>query len=82
SSAKSLDLIEVLEADETWFRRRFRKTPFWRTRLRGMKRNAAIILANQQCAEAIAILERLGDDEDPMIANTATWAVEQILRSS
>ncbi|MEM6471596.1 MAG: tRNA epoxyqueuosine(34) reductase QueG, partial [Planctomycetota bacterium] len=78
STRKTLDLIELLEADEDWFREHFRKTPFWRTRLRGMKRNAAIVLANQGCVDAVPALLALVEDDDTMVSNTARWALKQL----
>jgi len=43
-----VDLAELLGLDEANFRRRFRDTPLWRTKLIGLVRNAAIVLDNQQ----------------------------------
>ncbi|MEO1616688.1 MAG: tRNA epoxyqueuosine(34) reductase QueG [Planctomycetota bacterium] len=75
----SLDLVELLAADEDWFRAEFRKTPLWRTRLRGLKRNAAIVLANQGCQRALPQLKSLCESEDEMLAQTSKWAVETLL---
>ena len=44
SNSNPLDLIGLFELDETTFRERFRHTPLWRPRRRGLLRNAAIVL--------------------------------------
>ncbi len=41
------DLAELLALDEEGFRRRFRGSPIWRAKLRGLQRNAVVALANQ-----------------------------------
>jgi len=46
--ANPLDLAELFTLDHDAFRRRFRKTPLWRARRRGLLRSAAIVLGNQR----------------------------------
>jgi len=41
------DLPPLFELDDETFRRRFRHTPLWRAKRRGILRNAAIVLGNQ-----------------------------------
>jgi epoxyqueuosine reductase len=47
-----IDLIALFDLDDDAFRLRFRHTPLWRSRRRGILRNAAIILGNQFSAAA------------------------------
>ena len=42
-----IDLIGLFDLDEAAFRERFRHTPLWRPRRRGILRNAAIVLGNR-----------------------------------
>jgi epoxyqueuosine reductase len=42
-----IDLPPLFELDDETFRRRFRHTPLWRAKRRGILRNAAIVLGNQ-----------------------------------
>lgn len=79
---RSLRLIDVLRLTEEDFRARFRKTPFWRTRLRGMQRNAAIVLGNRRDRSALNDLKRLIDSDDEMISEACRWAIEQIEAAS
>ncbi len=74
----ALDLIEVLGLSEAEFRQRFRHTALWRGKRRGLLRNAAIVLGNQRCREALPALGRILDDAEPMIREAAAWAISTI----
>ncbi len=72
---RPIELAGLFELDETAFRRRFRKTPLWRARRRGLLRNAALALGNRPDPVAIGGLVRgLQDDESPVRAACA-WAL-------
>jgi len=75
---RALDLIELLGMSETEFRRRFRGTALWRTRRRGLLRNAAIALGNLGDSRALPALTRALDDAEPTIREAATWAIAQL----
>ena len=79
---EQIDLVDLLQMNEDEFRRRFRKSPFWRTRLRGMQRNAAIVLGNQGDRSALAALRNGTKLDDEMVAEACRWGVEQIEKSS
>lgn len=74
-------LESLFELDEETFREKFRKSPLWRTRLRGMQRNAAIVLGNQGSPSALSTLDKGTRSEDPMVAEACRWAIERILES-
>jgi epoxyqueuosine reductase len=78
ADANPIDLIALFDLDDEGFRRRFRHTPLWRARRRGILRNAAIILGNQRCAAAIPALTRAGADPDPLIREACAWALNRI----
>ena len=72
-----VDLIALLEADEAALRARFRATPLWRARRRGLLRNAAYVLGNQRATQAIpALLSGLRDGE-PLVRGACVWALGQ-----
>jgi epoxyqueuosine reductase len=73
-----VDLADILALDETAFRARFRDTPLWRPRRRGILRNAAICAANARDTSAVPALIALLDDPDPLIRGAAAWALGQI----
>ncbi len=72
---KLLDLI-TLSDDE--FRARFRQTPLWRTKRRGLLRNVAVALGNWGNPQAVPALRRALDDSEPLIREHAAWALAQI----
>jgi epoxyqueuosine reductase len=72
---RSLDLIELLTLNREQFRQRFRHTALWRTRRRGLLRNAAIVLGNQRDPRAIpALIHALADDE-AVVRGAAAWSL-------
>jgi epoxyqueuosine reductase len=81
ADANPVDLMGLFELDEDAFRQRFRNTPLWRARRRGILRNAAIVLGNQRVAAASAALRRGLDDAEPIVREACQWALGQIERS-
>ena len=72
------DLIETLQLDEAAFRERFRNTPLWRAKRRGVIRNACLVLGNQRVVAARAALKNLVEDPEPLIRGAAQWALDKI----
>jgi len=72
---KLLDLISLSD-DE--FRARFRQTPLWRAKRRGLLRNVAVALGNWADPQAVPALRRALDDPEPLIREHAVWALTQI----
>ncbi|MFK8110661.1 MAG: tRNA epoxyqueuosine(34) reductase QueG [Rubripirellula sp.] len=77
-SFDTLNLRELFEITEDEFRQRFRKTPLWRTRRRGVLRNAAIVLGNQRDAESVPSLTLGLNDEESIVRGAAAWALGRI----
>ena len=75
SGHNPLELIPLFSLTDEEFRARFRSTPLWRPRRRGLLRNAAIVLGNHPLPEAVpALLEGLVDRE-PLIRGATAWAL-------
>jgi epoxyqueuosine reductase len=74
----ALDPIELLGLDADQFRARFKRTSLWRNRRAGLLRNAAIVLGNTGDARALPALEKALRDEEEVVRDAATWAVERI----
>lgn len=70
-----LDLIALFELDDAAFRARFRNTPLWRPRRRGLLRNAAIALGNRPVLAAVPALIRGLNDEEPLVRGACVWAL-------
>ena len=71
-------LLELLALDEAGFKRRFASTPLARAKRRGLLRNVCVALGNVGDATALPALARAASDPEPLIAEHAAWAVEQI----
>jgi epoxyqueuosine reductase len=72
------DLIELLALDDAAFQRRFAGTPMLRAKRPGLLRNVSVALGNVGDATALPALKRAAGDPEPLIAEHARWAVEQI----
>jgi epoxyqueuosine reductase len=72
------DLLELLSLDEQGFKRRFAGTPILRAKRRGLLRNVCVALGNVGDNTALPALEKAAHDPEPLIAEHARWASEQI----
>lgn len=68
----------LLAMSQEEFSAAFRKSPMKRAKLRGLKRNAAVVLGNVGAAEDVEALTRALDDEEPFVREHATWALRQL----
>jgi epoxyqueuosine reductase len=73
-----LALCELFDLDEPGFRRRFRDTPLWRPKRRGLLRNAAIVLGNQKSMVSLPALAKGLDDPEPLVRGACAWALGRI----
>ena len=78
AGSNPVDLIGLLALDDEGFRRRFRQTPLWRAKRRGILRNAAIVLGNQRAEAALPALVRALRDAEPLVRGAAAWALGRI----
>jgi epoxyqueuosine reductase len=69
------DLIALLDLDDQAFRDRFRHTPLWRPRRRGILRNAAIVLGNRPTPVALRALAKGLHDDEPLVRGACAWAL-------
>ena len=72
------DLIGLLALDEAAFRKQFSGTPILRAKRRGLLRNVCVALGNVGKASALPALEKAALDSEPLIAEHARWAIQQI----
>jgi epoxyqueuosine reductase len=72
------DLIELLSLDDGGFKKRFAGTPILRTKRRGLLRNVCVALGNVGDESALPALEKAAVDVEPLIAEHARWAIDQI----
>ncbi len=77
-----VDLIALFDLDDAAFRERFRKTPLWRAKRRGVLRNAAIVLGNQRAEAALPALARGLNDIEPLVRGACAWALGRLGNSA
>jgi epoxyqueuosine reductase len=75
----ALDWLAGMSAEE--FRKKFRGSAIRRTKRSGMRRNAVIAMANSGQRRFVPQLEKLACDEDPVVAESARWALNKLLAS-
>ncbi len=71
-------LLDLITLSESQFRQRFRNTPLWRSKRRGLLRNVAVALGNWGSQAALPALRRAAQDSEPLVREHAAWALEQI----
>jgi epoxyqueuosine reductase len=72
------DLIGLLSLDEKQFKSRFAGSPILRTKRRGFLRNVCVALGNVGDVSALPHLEKASHDSEPLIAEHARWAIDEI----
>jgi epoxyqueuosine reductase len=72
----ALDWLAEMRVEE--FRQVFRGSPVRRTKLVGLRRNAIIAIGNSVNREFLPTIERLREDDDPVVAESAEWALERL----
>jgi epoxyqueuosine reductase len=69
---------ELLAMSQEEFSRAFKGSPMKRAKLRGLKRNAAVVLGNAGDERDIDVLMRALDDPEPHVREHAAWALRRI----
>ncbi len=73
----AIDLAALFSLDDAAFRARFRHTPLWRAKRRGLLRNAAIVLGNRPDPRAVPALRKGLEDVEPLVREACQWALEE-----
>jgi epoxyqueuosine reductase len=68
---------EILAMSDEDFRTTFKGSPMKRAKLRGLKRNAAVLLGNVGVSTDVEVLARALDDPEPLVREHAEWALER-----
>jgi len=69
---------EILTMTQEQFSAAFRKSPVKRTKLHGLKRNAAVTLGNVGTAADSDVLTGALDDPEPLVRDHAAWALAEL----
>jgi epoxyqueuosine reductase len=77
-STTGMSLREYLELTDAEFRQVFKNSPIKRIKRRGFLRNVCVALGNAGDVSDLPALKRAAADPEPLIAEHAGWAIEQI----
>jgi epoxyqueuosine reductase len=69
---------ELLAMSQEEFSSAYAGSPMKRAKLRGLKRNAAVVLGNAGNGDDAGVLARALDDAEPLVREHAAWALERI----
>jgi epoxyqueuosine reductase len=69
---------ELLAMTQEEFSVAFKNSPMKRAKLRGLKRNAAVVLGNVGTGEDANALARALDDEEPLVREHVAWALGRL----
>jgi epoxyqueuosine reductase len=69
---------EVLAMTPEEFAEAFKGSPMKRAKLRGLKRNAAVVLGNVGDERNVDVLTCALEDTEPLVREHARWAVESL----
>jgi epoxyqueuosine reductase len=72
------DLAEMAQLSLEQFREKFQKSPVKRAKYPGFLRNVVVAMGNSGNWQFLPILKKLAHREDPLVAEHANWAVNQI----
>ena len=77
-STNGMLLRQYLDLTDAEFRTLFKKSPIKRIKRHGFLRNVCVALGNVGDASDLPALERAAADPEPLIAEHAAWAIQQI----
>jgi epoxyqueuosine reductase len=69
---------ELLAMTQEEFSRLFKNSPMKRAKLRGLKRNAAVVLGNVGMGDDVDVLTRALADEEPLVREHAAWVLARV----
>jgi epoxyqueuosine reductase len=72
------DLRWLAQMDDAAYREHFRGSPVRRAKRAGLRRNVAVAMGNSGNQEFLPDLEAMSDDDDPMVADHARWALKKL----
>jgi epoxyqueuosine reductase len=74
----ALDWLATIKDDD--FRQTFRGSPVKRAKRQGVRRNTVLAMANSGDRKFLPLLAELTNDEDPVVAEHAKWALDHLRR--
>jgi epoxyqueuosine reductase len=81
-STTGMALRDYLDLSDEEFRQNFRNSPIKRIKRRGFLRNVCVALGNVGDESDLPALEKAASNPEPLVAEHASWAIEQIRERS
>src|SRR5438477_10235173 len=81
-STTAFALRDYLRLTDSEFRNLFRNSPIKRIKRRGLLRNVCVALGNVGTSDDLSALELAAADQEPLVAEHAAWAIQQIRQRS
>ena len=81
-STTAFALCDYLRLTDSEFRNLFRNSPIKRIKRRGFLRNVCVALGNVGTSDDLSALELAAADQEPLVAEHAAWAIQQIRQRS
>ena len=72
---------DLLAMSQEEFSLAYAKSPMKRARLRGLRRNASVVLGNAGTMDDVDVLAKALDDPEPLVREHAAWALDSIRRA-
>jgi epoxyqueuosine reductase len=69
---------ELLSLTQEEFSSAFKNSPMKRAKLRGLKRNAAVVLGNVGTVDDVEVLRHAVNDPEPLVREHAAWALNRL----
>ena len=69
---------DLLSLNDEEFRRLFRKSPIKRAKRAGLLRNVCVALGNWGAGDAVPVLVRALNDDEPLVRGHAAWALGRV----
>ena len=70
--------VRLLAMTQEEFSAAFKGSPMKRAKLRGLKRNAAVVLGNIGTSEDVDVLTRALADEEPLVREHVAWTLARV----
>ena len=74
------ELHRLAQMDEESYRLTFRSSPVKRAKYSGLRRNVAIAMGNSGNQDFVEDLQKLAEDNDPVVAEHAAWALRKLTK--
>jgi epoxyqueuosine reductase len=78
TASNPLELAALFHLTDDEFRARFRSSPLWRSKRRGILRNAALVLGNQRDPSAVPALVVGLNDVESLVRGASAWALGKL----